>query len=236
MEIREKIGEQCWNHCRGEDNPADLPSRGILKNGVTEYCTGPEGRNGKKSPVVSEELRSRAELLWIQETQQRRMKKEWMPQFRLFLDDQGVWRCKERLENAKLSYSTCYPIILPKDHHFSLLIVLQRAHHRVSHSGLKDTLTELRSRFWIPQGRSLVRQIINRCVVCRRYASSSYKAPSPPLLPDYRVRETTPFSAIGVDYAGPLVIKHHAHSPYHITHKQDQGIQNTHTTHSGKTW
>uniref|UniRef100_A0A1X7TZ72 Uncharacterized protein n=1 Tax=Amphimedon queenslandica TaxID=400682 RepID=A0A1X7TZ72_AMPQE len=115
MEIREKIREKCWNHCRGEDNPADLPSHGILKNGVTEYCTGPEGRDGKQSPVVSEELRSRAELLWIQETQHGRIKKEWMPQFRLhvFLDNQGVWSCKGRLENAELSYNTCYPIVLP---------------------------------------------------------------------------------------------------------------------------
>ena len=137
----------------------------ILKKGVAEYCTGPAGRDCKKSPVVTEELRSRAELLWIQETQHGKIK-EWMSQFRLFLDDQGVWRCEGRLENAELSYSTRYPIVLPKDHHFSLLIV-QRAHYRVSHSGLKDTLTELRSCFWIPQGRSLVRQIINRCFLSR---------------------------------------------------------------------
>ena len=208
---------------------------GNLKRRVVEHCAGTGRRDSEQSPVVTEELRSRADLLWIKETQHGRIKKEWKLQFRLFLDDLGLWRCKGRLENAELSYSSCYPIVLPKDHYFSLLIV-QRAHHRVSHSGVKDTLTELRSRFWIPQGRSFVRQFISRCVVCRRYASSCYKAPPPPPLPDYRVRESSPFTAIGVDYAGPLVIKHHAHTPYHITHTQNQRVQNAHTTHSGKAW
>ena len=103
---------------------------------------------------------------FVNKTQLGRIKGEWKSQFGLFLDDLGVWRCKERLENAELSYSTCYPIVLPNDHPFSLLIV-QKAHHRVCHSGTKDTLTELRSRFWIPQGRALVRQFIHRCVTCR---------------------------------------------------------------------
>ena len=156
-------------------------------------------------------------------------------QFGLFLDDLGVWRCKGRLKNAELSYSTCYPIVLPNDHPFSLLIV-QKVHHRVCHSGTKDTLTELGSCFWIPQGRALVRQFIHRCVICRRYAASSYRAPPLPPLPDYRVKECTPFTSIGVDYAGPLVLRHHAHSPYHITHTLSQGKQNTHTTYSGKAW
>ena len=81
-----------------------------------------------------------------------------------------------------------------------------------------------------------MRQFIHRCVICRRYAASSYRAPPPPPLPDYRVKECTPFTSIGVDYAGPLVIRHHAHSLYHITHTLSQGKQNTHTTYSGKAW
>ena len=28
MEIQEKVAGQYWSHCRGKDNPADLPSRG----------------------------------------------------------------------------------------------------------------------------------------------------------------------------------------------------------------
>ena len=68
-----------------------------------------------------------------------------------------------------------------------------------------------------------MRQFIHRCVICRRYAASSYRASPPPPLPDYRVKECTPFTSIGVDYAGPLVLRHHAHSPYHITHTLSQG-------------
>ena len=97
------------------------------------------------------------------------------------------------------------------------------------HSGIKDTLTEIRSKYWIPQGRAFVRRFIGRCVLCRRYSASSYSVPSPPPLPEFRVRECSPFTTVGVDYAGPLVIKHY-------TYTSSKGTQNAFTSCSGKAW
>ena len=184
----------------------------------------------------SEEYLRRAEVMWIGAAQRDHIKKDWMKQFTLYLDSDGIWRCRGRLGNADLPYNTKHPVILPRDHPFTKLVV-RRAHQRVIHSGVKDTLNEVRSRFWIPQGRALVRSFIHQCVICRRYAVSSYKAPSAPL-PDFRVQQSHPFAAVGVDYAGPLMIKHHAVCT-HTTcpaHTSYRGKQNTYTLCNGKAW
>ena len=70
-----------------------------------------------------------------------------------------IWRCGGRLGNLDLSHDARYPILLPKGHQFTSLVI-RRAHQRVLHSGVKDTLTEIRSRYWIPRGRGAVRQFI----------------------------------------------------------------------------
>lgn len=61
-----------------------------------------------------------------------------------------------------------------------------------------DTLTEIRSRYWIPKGRGAVRSIIARCILCKRFEGRPFTAPLPPPLPRFRVP--------AVDFAGPLKI------------------------------
>ncbi len=131
----------------------------------------------------------------------------WEKQLSLFEDDGGILRCRGRIENASnLSYSTKHPVILPGDHHLTFLYIL-RAHARVFHNGVKETLAELRSQFWVVKGRSVVKQIFRRCYVCRRYEGKSSRVPPPPTLPAFRVREAPPFTSTGVDFAGPLFVK-----------------------------
>ena len=119
-----------------------------------------------------------------------------------------VWRCGGRIENASVSFSAKHPVILPRQHHFIQLVILD-AHMRVSHNGVKETLAEIRSRFWIVRGRQLVRQILHQCTICRKYEGRSFSAPLPPQLPEFRVTEKPPFTYTGVDYAGPLYIRNH---------------------------
>lgn len=126
-------------------------------------------------------------------------------QLDLFTDDLGVWRCGGRLTESDLPYSVKYPIILPRDHYFTLLVIKQ-AHSRVLHNGVKETLTELRAKYWVVKGRSLVKRIISKCVICRRHEGLPYKAPPPPPFPSFRVTEWPPFTFTGVDYADPLSV------------------------------
>ena len=61
----------------------------------------------------------------------------WKVQFGLFKDDDQMWRCGGRLENAGLSFSAKHPVLLNKRYHFTSLIV-RRAHRRVQHDGVKE--------------------------------------------------------------------------------------------------
>ena len=85
--------------------------------------------------------------------------------------------------------------------------IVQEAHDRVMHNGVKETLTEIRTKFWIVKGRILVRSVIYHCVVCRRFEGPACCAPPPPPLPKFRLREEPPFSFTGVDFAGPLYLR-----------------------------
>ena len=200
-EIRERVGLKHWHHCRSEENPADIPSRGVTLMELKEshlWFYGPEwlrenssstaeegatlppecleelrvrdretvmlsaferrevristimsierfscyeklimstayvilfieklkkriltkvGDNGRGSDSVSltvEKFKSMAEVFWIRDTQDGLIKREWKTQFGLFLDDNGIWRCGGRLNNANLSFGTLHPILLPK--------------------------------------------------------------------------------------------------------------------------
>ena len=122
------------------------------------------------------------------------------------LDDAGLWRCKGRLRCADLPEDAKHPMLLPSGRYFTTLLVLD-CHQRVKHGGIKETLTELRTRFWTVKGRSVMKKILHQCVICNRHNGRPYDAPETPPLPHCRVGECPPFSSVGVDYAGPLYVK-----------------------------
>ena len=144
-----------------------------------------------------------AEELWIRESQTdiERDKRfpTWKTQFSLFQDERRLWRCGGRLQSADLPYSAKHPILLNKKHHLTVQVI-RDAHYRVHHNGVRETLTEVRSEFWIIGGRSLVRSIIHNCVVCRRFEGRPICAPPQPPLPEFRVREAPPFMYTAVDF------------------------------------
>ena len=270
-EIRTLLPVDCWRHCPGPENPADLPSRGVSPTELAQsklWTDGPEWlkfpsscdsvqdvsmpsecanemrvadrqalnllvstRNQTLEQVMQcenfstlqrllnvtshvlkflEVLREDAEVLWIRSAQQlMTCSPEFLilqKQLNLIEDEEGLWRCGGHLSNAEIRYDAKHPILLPRSHHLTLLIV-RRAHQRVLHNGVKDTLNEVRSKFWIVKGRSFVRAVIHRCVICRRFEARPCLGPPPPPLPRFRVAEEPPFTYTGVDFAGPLFVK-----------------------------
>ena len=153
---------------------------------------------------------AKAEVLWVLESQRVLMSDknftQWEKQLNLFRDDNVIWRCVGHIQNANLPYAAKHPILLAMGHPISTLLV-RRAHEKVFQSGVKATLTELRSQYWIVQGRSFVRELIRRCTVCKRFEGGAYHALNPPPLPLFRVDGALPFTYTGVDFAGPLFIK-----------------------------
>jgi len=172
---------------------------------VMKFCS-----TVRNSVKFSGKERNFAELLLIMEAQVSLKNHNdfymWEKQLSLSEDESEILRCRGRIDNANLPYSTKYPVILPGDHHLTMLYVLQ-AHDRVLHNGVKETLTELRSRFWVIRGRSVVKKILHDCYTCKRHEGKSSHIPPPPPLPAFRVEEAPSFTNTGVDFAGPLYVK-----------------------------
>ena len=78
---------------------------------------------------------------------------------------------------------------------------------KVKHCKVKDTLLELRSEFWLPQGRRNVKRVLRKCFIGNKVESKKFtELPVPPLL-SFRVISEHAFSCTGVDYLGPLMVK-----------------------------
>ena len=95
-----------------------------------------------------------------------------------YTDEKGIIRCQGRLLNSNLPSETIHPILLPRDHHITDLII-QDCHNRVMHNGTKETLLQLRSCFfWVIKGRQLVKKLIRKCVICEKIQGQSYVSPA----------------------------------------------------------
>ena len=127
-------------------------------------------------------------------------------QFGLFLDDKGLWRCGSRLRNADIPFTAKHPVLLPRKHPFTALVVCY-AHQRVSHNGVKETLMKIRQSYWVVRGQSLIGAIIHRCTTCKKYEGAPFDGPPPPPLPEFRIKEDPAFTYMGVDFECPLFVR-----------------------------
>lgn len=123
----------------------------------------------------------------------------------LFLDQNGILRCKGRMTNTSWSYDMKHPILLPKDCSFTEKII-QEVHEKNYHVGVPHTLSLVRRKFWIPQGRAKVQKILKRCPQCIKHGGGPYKLPPTPSLPAERVNYSSPFTYTGMDYFGPVFV------------------------------
>ncbi|KRZ47850.1 Transposon Tf2-6 polyprotein, partial [Trichinella nativa] len=119
-----------------------------------------------------------------------------------YVDDNGILRVGGRLRHSDLPFHTKYPVLLPNQHPLVKLLVRDQ-HIRQLHAGVDQTLSCLRQRYWIVNGRSAVKRVTKECVTCRRENAKPF-SPKMSDLPRERVVEALPFENTGLDVAGPL--------------------------------
>ncbi|XP_065197652.1 uncharacterized protein LOC135829177 [Sycon ciliatum] len=126
---------------------------------------------------------------------------------RLFLDENRLIRCRGRLENAELCYQAKYPVLIPQTHPITQLII-NDCHLMTMHGGVAHTLSRLRYEYWLPRGRATVKSFITKCLTCRKHHGGPYRTPDMAPLPSARATRSIPFTHVGLDYFGPLLVKH----------------------------
>ncbi|KAB0804506.1 hypothetical protein PPYR_01476 [Photinus pyralis] len=81
-----------------------------------------------------------------------------------FLDG-DILRVGGRLRHSDLAFSKKFPILLPKSHAFTNLVI-RNDHIKALHGGVQTTLSQIRLRYWPIHGRSVTQKILRQCVVC----------------------------------------------------------------------
>ncbi|XP_062556793.1 uncharacterized protein LOC134221620 [Armigeres subalbatus] len=135
----------------------------------------------------------------------RQVSKSKLLQLDPFVDREGMLRVGGRLKHAKISFEKKHQLILPQHHHVTKILIAS-LHNEHLHIGQQGLLAIVRQRYWPVRGRSVIRQVVKKCVRCFRM--------HPPeviqfmgSLPDYRVNPSPVFNCTGIDYAGPFFIR-----------------------------
>lgn len=119
---------------------------------------------------------------------------------------------RSRLEAAEhLDYEQKYPIILPRHHRVTHLLIdyyhLLIDYHRLYlHTNHDTVMNELRQRFSIPQLRAFIKQIRKCCQKCKNIAARPTNPEMAPLPYSRTNVVKRPFTYCGVDYFGPLEV------------------------------
>ncbi|XP_053375012.1 uncharacterized protein LOC128547190 [Mercenaria mercenaria] len=184
---------------------------------VIALLKGKAGRANIQAKVSRADLLRESERILITEVQKESFSKELeciasnqkLPRnsaiqgLNPIIDEHGLLRIGGRLKNAsELSISEKNPVILPKCHFVSKLVV-RYYHESVRHQGCNFTEGAIRSGgFWIIGVKRLVRGMIHECVKCRKLrGKAGFQFMSD--LPKDRLTPDAPFSSVGVDVFGP---------------------------------
>ncbi|XP_041452039.1 uncharacterized protein LOC121405436 [Drosophila obscura] len=117
----------------------------------------------------------------------------------------GLLRVGGRLSNSQLPADVKHPILLPKSHRITILI-LEHEHASNLHPGVSALFVIMRQKYWIFGARNLIRNLVHNCIRCfrqRNHTEHQFMAD----LPGIRITEALPFQHSGCDYAGPFILK-----------------------------
>ena len=144
-------------------------------------------------PLITDEILN-AELFWLKLVQGSTQLRTNM---KLIQDDNFLLKCYGRVQGY-------HPIFIPREHKLVTLIISHH-HKKTLHGGVSSTMSSVREKFWIPRLRVLVKKVVYRCNLCKRYRVKPLSPPKTAKLPSYRTEKVEPFAVTGVDFAGPML-------------------------------
>ena len=126
---------------------------------------------------------------------------EIITKLNLYKDEHDVLRVQSKFPKEP----NANPILLSKDSVLSQMLIYE-THITQSHSGIYQTLRELRRSFHITCFFSAVKRVVNKCVTCRKINRHPIKL-NQNRYKDLRIDPPSkPFSSVYMDYIGPFTI------------------------------
>ncbi|XP_062711919.1 uncharacterized protein LOC134283984 [Aedes albopictus] len=124
-----------------------------------------------------------------------------------YLDEHGVVRMESRIANAvHFTRDFKYPVILPKDHPGTMLVI-DWYHRQYQHHSNETVVNEMKQRYHVSRLREVLKKVKKNCMWCKVH-SATPKVPRMAPLPVARITpHVRAFTYTGVDYFGPLLIK-----------------------------
>ncbi|XP_018375252.1 PREDICTED: uncharacterized protein LOC108769021 [Trachymyrmex cornetzi] len=123
------------------------------------------------------------------------------------LDQYGVLRVGGRLKHADLDYKAKHPILLPKNHTITKLIIHNK-HVKNLHAGVQATIYAVRNKFWPISVKVTARNVIKKCITCFKLKPGRSQVIMSDLS-SARVSLSHPFAHTGLDFGGPFIIREH---------------------------
>ena len=118
-----------------------------------------------------------------------------------------VIRLRTRLHlSSTIPFDTINPIVLPKSIWGERLLL--EIHQDRYHCSQRQTFNELRKRFWMLGGFSYVKEKVRKLCLTPRCRFRQYECPKMSPLPEIRMDKAVAWRHVGVDYIGPITIKH----------------------------
>ena len=118
-----------------------------------------------------------------------------------------VIRLRTRLHlSTTVPFDTTNPIVLPKSVWGERLLL--ETHQDRYHCSQRQTFNELRKQFWMLGGFSYVREKVRKLCLTPRCRFRQYECPKMSPLPEIRMDKSVAWRHVGVDYIGPITVKH----------------------------
>lgn len=178
-------------------------NRVVHKEATTASITADEMARSEKNILMMLQRQEFGNLLKLLKTKPKG--RHSLSNLAPFLSNDGLIRVGGRLKYSAIPYDGKHQVLLPERHHVTTILI-RKLHEEHFHVGQNGLLAIVRERYWPLRAKAAIKQIISKCQVCAR----QHPRPGSQFmgnLPEHRVNPAPAFSKVGIDYAGPFMLK-----------------------------